>query len=96
MFAPEECLNKEQWLELAFSRLSEYPKEKTSWAILRWYVALEFGEQDESQVMTIIDELYSGWIARNMCDKGLLEYDFEKKNYRVTQLGQKLREGMRS
>ncbi len=45
MFAPEECLTKEQWLELALTRLSEYPKEKTPWDILRWYIASEYGEE---------------------------------------------------
>ncbi len=48
--------------------------------------------REEPKVREIADRLYSNWVARSMCEKGLLEFDFEKQVYRITPLGEKLRD----
>ncbi|MDZ4850159.1 MAG: hypothetical protein SGI77_12815 [Pirellulaceae bacterium] len=91
----EMILNQEEWLELALSTLDEYPKQKTAWGILRWYVTSENGELEENEFLRQARLLHAAWKMRRMIEAGLVEFDFERQVYLRTSEGEEIGEALR-
>lgn len=92
MSVPMECLfNREEWLELAISTLSEYPKQKTAWGILRWYLSTEYGELSNEELLKEASQLQAAWMLRNLVDAGSMEFNYETQRYRLTAEGREMR-----
>jgi hypothetical protein len=88
-------LNQEEMLELSLSTLEEYPKHQAAWGILRWYATSDDSDQTDEVLDKRVNEIRVAWKLKRMVEAGLMEYDFDKKTYRLTAEGIEIGEALR-